>query len=164
MTANGVLPLSIPVIRKNHTIVKDVLIDYAENWQINHNRAIVSAYKNSAYFDHYFPYFEVFFSLKEKYLLDYNCKILDKIIDCLSLPCSYSLSDSFEKVGLSETDYRDKIHPKQSKNAFDPHFKAFEYYQVFSHKFGFAPNLSILDLLFNEGPLAQQNIKKSILE
>lgn len=164
MTANGVLPLSIPVIRKNHTIVKDVRIDFTENWQINHKRAIISAYKNSAYFEHYFPYFEEFFALKEKYLLDYNCKILNKFIDSFSFPINYVLSESFCSADINQIDYRDKIHPKQSKNAIDTHFKAFEYYQVFSHKFGFVPNLSIIDLLFNEGPLAQQNIKKSILE
>lgn len=164
MTANGVLPLSIPVIRKNHTIVKDIRIDFAENWQKNHKRAIVSAYKNSAYYDHYFPYFDSIFLNKEKYLLDLNCKILNKLFENLGFSVDFDLTEQYYSEDSYDFDYRDKIHPKIAKNAIDLNFRAVEYYQVFSNKYGFVENLSILDLLFNEGPLAIQTLRKSIVK
>ena len=47
-------------------------------------------------------------------------------------------------------DYRDAIRPKHPLP--DAEFEARPYYQVRAQRHGFLPNLSVLDLLFNEGP------------
>jgi hypothetical protein len=156
-SANGTLPLTVPVVKNLHTPVKDILIDYSENWQKNHFRSILSAYKNSAFYEFYFPEFEVFFTKKEKYLIDLNVKILDKLLESYGIVKKYDLTDSFIKEPNC-IDHRDKIHPKASKHILDADFVPIEYYQVFSDKFGFIPNLSSIDLLFNEGPMALQKI------
>ena len=73
-----------------------------------------------------------------------------------------SFTESFKKQYPSKLlDYREKIHPKKSFR--DPRFKNPEYTQVFSPKYGFIPNLSILDLLFNLGPESADYLRKSII-
>lgn len=60
MTANGIQTLTVPVIKVNgnHTLTKDIEVSYKESWQQVHLRCLESAYRKSAYFDYYFPYFE----------------------------------------------------------------------------------------------------------
>lgn len=52
--------------------------------------------------------------------------------------------------GSNFIDLRDAIRPKRPlpDSEFDPR----PYYQVRAARHGFLPNLSVLDLLFNEGP------------
>ncbi len=160
-TANGILNLSVPVARKNHTLTKDVTIDYSENWQIKHQRAIMSAYKNSAFYEYYTDEFQEFFSKKEKYLIDLNSKILERLLKILGIAKSTEYTSEFIS-NVSFEDFRDKIHPKESKKFVDNKFAAPNYYQVFSERYGFLENLSSLDLLFNEGPTAILKIQESI--
>jgi hypothetical protein len=49
-------------------------------------------------------------------------------------------------------DFREVIHAKHPQD--DPEFQPRSYWQVFQHRYGFQPNLSILDLLFCMGPEA----------
>ncbi len=161
-SANGPLPLTVPVVKNFRTPVKDIKIDYSEEWQKKQHRAILSAYKNSAFYDYYFPEFEEFFEKKEKFLIDLNMKILDVILDNFGIDKKYSLTNVFIKEPTC-VDFRDKIHPKASKNANDKSFKQAKYYQVFEDKHGFVGNLSVLDLLFNEGPVGLQVLEQSIV-
>ncbi|PLX06262.1 MAG: hypothetical protein C0596_17460 [Marinilabiliales bacterium] len=161
-SANGSLPLSIPVIKNNRTAVKDVQIDYIEDWQKAHYRAILSAYKNSAYYDFIYPDFENIFIKKEKFLIDLNNKILDLIFDSFGFEKNYQFTDDYIK-NPDCLDFRDKIHPKKSKNFNDSSFKQAKYYQVFEEKYGFIENLSVLDLLFNEGPIGLKILQESIV-
>ena len=162
LSANGVHALSVPVRKNKHTGVKDILIDYSENWQKNHSRAILSAYKNSPFYDYYIDEFEKLFLQKEKYLIDLNNKILRIVFSILEIPINYKHSSAYD-FETKSIDYRDVIHPKPSKNRLDPKFKPVEYIQVFSERSKFAENLSILDLIFNEGPLSLSNIEQSIV-
>ena len=160
-TANGLLPLSVPIVKNNKTKTKDILIDYSEQWQKKQSRAILSAYKNSAFYDYYYPEFEKFFIKKEKFLLDLNIKVLDVLLDCYDIKSNYSLTEEYI-VDTRNIDFRDKIHPKLSKNAIDKSFVPANYYQVFYEKNGFIANLSYIDLLFNEGPVDLQILRKCI--
>jgi hypothetical protein len=160
LAANGPLSLVVPVKKNNHCLTKDIQIDYSENWQKVHERTILSSYKNSPFYEYYIDYFVPFFSNKEKYLLDFNNKILETILNILSIKPNVSFSNEF--VDFGEYNYKDIIHPKLSKKKYDNEFCPEHYIQIFSEKYGFVENLSTLDLIFSEGPLSLSTIKKSI--
>jgi hypothetical protein len=146
--ANGKLDLSIPVKKfANHTPIKDIQISYDTPWQKLHWRSIVSAYNSSPYFMYYDYQLQDFFEKKSTFLLDYNMEIMEKIIGLLKLENKHQLSSTFKPYGEEKEDYRLEISPKNKVN------KSFKKYtQVFDQKFGFTEQLSILDLLFNQGP------------
>ena len=58
--------------------------------------------------------------------------------------------------------FREAIQPKKQKELPDQNFEAIPYTQVFDDKFGFTPNLSIIDLLFNCGSASYETILRSI--
>jgi len=158
MTANGVIPLTVPVAKANSkTLVKDLKIVYQTNWQKLHFKGIESAYKNSPYYEYYIDDFLPFFDKKETYLLDLNQAILEKTLDFLKLKTSVQLTADYIREGdAAYTDFRDAIHPKPSRRRPGADFPVSAYRQTFSDRFPFRPGLSILDLLFCCGPEAGQ--------
>jgi len=120
-----------------------------------HFKGIESAYKNSPYYDYYIDNFIRFFERKEKFLLDFNTKILKELMDNLQLQHPVKLTEDYYPVYDTHTDLRDVIHPKPSHRRMEDTFIAKPYHQTFAERFPFAPNLSILDLLFNTGPESQ---------
>lgn len=160
--ANGISNLSIPVNKSFRTYIKEIEIDYSEDWQKNHYRAILSAYKNSAFYDYYFDEFSNIFDKKERFLIDLNEKILQIIFKTLKISPAYVYSSEFVKPNDSITDFREIIHPKNHNLGFDKEFTPKQYMQVFGNRHGFTPNMSIIDLIFNEGPLATSIIRESI--
>jgi hypothetical protein len=162
-TANGLLSLTVPVVaaRIHKTPIKEVLIDYSENWQQKHINAIRSAYKNSPFYEFYCD--EIFDALckKQSILFDYNLSIINTLMTLIGFEKPISFTNTF----VHEPDYadfRNTISPKNKSSYLDTNFKHEKYYQVFENKNGFIPNLSVLDLIFNEGPLSYSIIKKSI--
>lgn len=147
MTANGIQTLTIPVIKTNgnHTLTKDIEISYKESWQQIHLRCLESAYRKSAYFDYYFPYFEKIYKQKFNTLVELNEFCLKTILKIMKVKKDYSYTTDFEKI-VDENDYRISLSKGTNKIEMKP------YYQVFADRHGFIPNLSIVDLLFNEGP------------
>lgn len=162
LSANGTLPLSVPVEKNYHTLAKDIKIDNTEMWQRNHTTAIMSAYKNSPFYDYYFYKFEPFFAKKETFLVDLNDKILRTVFSILKIEANYSFTDDYVADASNYADFRDSISPKASKNLPDASFVPQQYIQVFADRFDFVPNLSILDLIFNVGPESREVIEKSI--
>ncbi len=161
LSANGILPLSVPVQKNFHTLAKDIKIDYSELWQRNHSTAIMSAYKNSPFYEYYFYKFESFFTKKETFLVDLNEKILRTIFSILKVDVNFSFTDDFISDSSEYEDFRNSISPKLSKNLPDESFNPQPYIQVFADRFDFVPNLSILDLLFNAGPESRDIIVAS---
>ena len=153
MTANGIQTLTIPVIKTNgnHTLTKDIEISYKESWQQVHLRCLESAYRKSAYFDYYFPYFEKIYKQKFNTLIELNDFCLKTILKILKSKKEYSYTTDFDKI-TNEDDYRISLSKGTNKIEIKP------YYQVFADRHGFIPNLSIIDLLFNEGPNSIHNL------
>lgn len=154
--ANGPISLIVPVEkgREKKIQIRDLRIAFDEDWQRNHWRTIFSAYNSSPFFEYYANDLEPFFLKKFDFLFDFNQQITETILDILEIPASINLTEDFEKIPEGCLNLREKINPKAHQNAVDSHFTAQPYTQVFSEKFGFLPDLSILDLLFNEGPAA----------
>ena len=164
LTANGKLDLSIPIKNLSQKqIIKEVEISYQENWQINHWRAITSAYKNSPYFDFFEDEINYFYSKPFKFLMDYNLEQLNLIFKLLKLKKEIALTSAFEKEPTDHFDLRNSIHPKIEFNEdlYVEQLLKTPYYQTFETKFDFHPNLSILDMLFNKGLETQEYLKKN---
>lgn len=159
--ANGKLSLNIPVIhtQKQRKKYRDVKIFNEYKWQLNHWKSLESAYRTSPFFEFYADELEPLFKLKTNYLLDFNLKCFDIICDCLQLDLNISETTIYEKTPTDKLDLRELVNAKKEKP------RVLKYYtQVFADKHGFISNLSILDLLFNEGPnslnyLQNQNLK-----
>jgi len=162
---NGTIDLIVPVVKGRGTkiLIKDIEISYDTDWQRNHWRTLFSAYNTSPYFEYYADDLMPFFEKKFQFLFDYNLKIHETVSELLELENRIIATTDFEKVPVGTINYRERISPKE-KTPSDPHFQPALYTQVFSDKLGFAPNLSILDLLFNEGPNSYTLLEKSIIK
>ncbi|MFC2116826.1 WbqC family protein [Bacteroidota bacterium] len=162
--ANGILSLSIPVLKgaRNKSHVKDIRIDYNKNWRKLHWKGIESAYRHSPFFEYYMDDVQSFLGKKHSFLIALNLEIMDYLLEALDIPGKYSLSDGFMEAGKDQfIDCRETIHPKR-KFSEDPDFRTEVYSQVFSDRLGFQENLSVIDLLFNEGPNARTILEKCI--
>jgi hypothetical protein len=157
--ANGRLNLTVPVKRKvGKNKLKDVRVENDQKWKKLHWKSLESAYRTSPYFE----YFEhdlhsIYISKKHDFLLDFNMDIQDFILNCLSKDVTIIHSSSYVEYSKNYIDLRNKIHPKKPPSQF---YNVPSYTQVFQEKMNHFPNLSILDLLFNEGPMAFELLKK----
>jgi hypothetical protein len=149
--ANGKLDLTIPLQHSSErTITLEKKISYNDNWQHLHWMSICSAYRSSPYFEYFEQDFEKFYTNKYEFLFDFNLELLQLICNLLKMKTRFYFTEAFEKTTQEIDDLRIFFSPK---NDFldDKKFYSTNYYQVFSIKYGFIPNLSIIDLLFNEG-------------
>lgn len=153
LSSNGVMPLTIPIKKTTHkTTVINLEPDNTVNWQKQHWESLKTAYGSSPYFIHYAPYFEPIYSQPTTSVVEFEIALLKLIIKLLKQPLVINLSEVYITPNTL-TDYRNSITPKQQSVAY---FKP--YHQVFSSKFGFIPNLSIIDALFNIGPHCTEHI------
>ena len=163
-TQAGVQALTVPVelSDKPKTDMRDVRISAHGAWQHLHWQSLVSAYENSPFFEYYADDFRPFYERRFEFLIDFNDRLCETVCDLLGLEVSVSHTTEYADASqLGADDFRDAIHPKRSYDS-DTSFVARPYYQVFAARNGFRPNLSIVDLLFNEGPAALIVLKKSI--
>jgi len=162
LSANGKMSLFVPVVKgkDQKTKIKDVRIDYFTDWQKQHLKSIESAYNSSPFYEYIIDDILFVFKTKEPFLFDLNLKILDVIKSYLDIDRIPIISNEY--IEQSDFDYRNSIHPKSKMQKKDNDFFATKYYQTFNDKFDFIPNLSILDLLFNEGPRSRDIILESI--
>jgi hypothetical protein len=164
LSANGPLSLSLPIQKDIHPKIpiSQVKLDYDTNWPKIHWKALEAAYKRSAFFEFYMDDFYPFFHQQHEFLLQFNSAILKIILKRIGIGSKIVYSGSYTETHIEYKDYRNSIHPKQAKTLEDHEFKQASYNQVFLSKFGFVPKLSILDLLFNEGPNSLSILRNSI--
>lgn len=146
LTANGILRLSVPVVRPygNHTLTQDIGISYSEPWNIRHWRAITSAYNASPFFLYYRDGLEDVLLRRHERLVDLNGALTRLFVKWLKIECTVRHTDRFTPPERDLCDFRFQDPPDRPD--------APPYYQVFNTKFAFQRNLSIIDLLFNLGP------------
>lgn len=149
-TANGILDLFIPIQhgRKEHVAMKEVKISYDHDWQRLHWSSIQTAYRSSAYFEYYEDSFAPFYEKKHDYLFDFNLEQLQIVLRLLKIQREIKCTEFYQESYPEELDFRKSIHPKKPSVYTNPKV----YYQVFEDRTGFQPQVSIIDLLFNQGP------------
>ncbi len=147
--ANGKLDLNVPVVysQKNRQLYKDVEIFNIENWQQLHLKSLESAYSTSPFFEFYIDDLLPLFETKFTHIMSFNLQCIAAVFKCMQLPFTYTMTSVFE---LNSTDNLDARRLVNSRKEIAQDFQP--YAQVFDQKHGFLSNLSILDLLFNEGP------------
>ena len=143
LTANGPMDLRLPVVHGKdlyHTPVSEVELDYSTPWVAQTEYAIDSAYYSSPFFEYYRD--ELFSILNScpRTLWELNLLLIDFFCRKIGIAPRILPTERFEGVGR-------EIHPKRPSG-----YVGRPYWQVFKEKFGFVPNLSVMDLLFNEGP------------
>ena len=166
LSSNGILSLSIPIKRggtaNSHKVpISEIEIDYSKPWVHNHKIALLSGYKSSPFYDYYAPELFSIFDKKVTTLLELNnlltlrilelCGVVNNI-EFLTIEKGKKLGGANVEERKKELDLRSQIQPKFKGESFLKESKMEKpYWQLFA-KQGFIPNLSIVDLLFNEGP------------
>ena len=154
MTAGGVRTLTVPVIRDNHSRTEEVGIDYKERWNIIHLRTLAAAYSASPYYLYYKDDLEALLTKRYEKLMELNEAMLKWILRLLKADCRLQRTEDYQK--MYEEDFRNTFSPKHPY----PTEGMESYYQVFSDRLPFTPNLSIIDLLMNLGPEAKDYLKR----
>ena len=148
---NGLQMLNIPVkhSKEAHQKTRDIKIETDFNWQKQHFKSLEAAYRSSPFFEYFEDAIQPIFTKKHTFLLDLNLETIAIVSKCLGLTLNYTKTTEYFKEVTNFTDLRTLANGKKDVSKLD------SYTQVFGDKFGFLNNLSILDLLFNEGRYAK---------
>ena len=165
LTANGKMNLNIPVKRGgdsfSHNLpISEIEIDYSENWPVRHFRAMEAAYMSSPFFVYYKDEIKDILYGGEKLLFNFNLSLIKLLARFCGIKADIQFTNTFigdcsslASLGSEVMDLRNRIHPKSKEGSLMKEWrKEKPYWQVFSAKQGFVSGLSIVDLLFNEGP------------
>ena len=161
--ANGMLSLSVPVVKPDtlKCPTRDIRISDHGEWRHLHWNAIASAYGSSPFFEYYQDDIRPFFEKRYTFLLDFNEAIRQTLCELIGLEPHVEYTDQYAQPAPGEADLREAIHPKRNIAETIPSMHLKPYYQVFAPKYGFLPDLSILDLLMNMGPESILILKES---
>ena len=156
---NGVQLLNIPVKHavEKHQKYKDVRIENDFGWQKNHFKSLEAAYRTSPFFEYFEDDFRPLFEKKHEFLMDLNLEVFQLVNDSLGINIQPEKTTEFFHEAYDYSDFRHLVNGKKDNTQID------EYIQVFNEKHGFINNLSILDLLFNDGRYAVDYLKKQQL-
>lgn len=165
--ADGAQTLNYPVCHEDFgKPISQMRIDWKTDWLTRHERAIISAYRTSPYFEYYQDELFAILDSRPELMLDFNTQILKFFLRKTGIPADIRFTSEWEAVtieGHKVTDLREAIHPKRPNSILKDLGVEKPYWQVFSPKYGFIPGLSIMDLLFNEGPDSICYLKNSRL-
>ncbi len=156
LTSNGKMSLHVHTSKPygNHSTTDTILLSYSEPWNIQHWRAIQSAYSASPYFIYYSDKFRTILENRHATLLEINNSILKEILNILKIETEIEYTSEYKKTYNPENDYRTRFSPKRDKD--NTTYK--KYHQVFEDRLPFYPNLSVLDLIFNIGAESKKYI------
>ncbi len=157
LTAQGVAPLSVPVLRGNSrdkTPITAIEIDYTQKWQNTHWRTIQSAYGRAPFFEFYSDYIREVYERRHPYLFDLNINLLRLYLKFIKIEIKIELTQSYSAAPPADAlDLRNKLHPKIHPD----NLRVKPYTQVFGKQF--VSELSIIDLLFTQGPKSLSFLK-----
>ncbi|WP_281987090.1 WbqC family protein [Aquimarina aggregata] len=159
--ANGKLLLTVPIKHSGKEIrqhYKDIRIENDFEWQQLHWKSLETAYRTSPFFEYYEDELVSLFQKKKEFLLDFNYECMQILFDCLQLDISFSKTKSYHKNPENLIDKRQLVNARRENE-----YPLESYIQVFSEKYGFLSNLSILDLLFNEGTNALTYLEHQVI-
>ena len=158
---NGLQMLNIPIkhSKENRQKTKDIRIEPDFDWQKQHFKSLEAAYRSSPFFEFFEDDLRPIFEKKHEFLLDLNFEALQILIKCLRMKVDYGkTTEYFHEVDRNITnDFRPLVEGKKDTSEFE------KYTQVFDDKFGFINNLSVLDLLFNEGKYAMDYLREQTI-
>jgi hypothetical protein len=163
LTSQGIQELTVPLTGKSarmnghgKTVITDIKIDYSQKWLNNHWRSIVSAYNNAPFFEYYSDAFHNTLYKEHKFLYDLNLELLTICRGILKLSNGITETMAYEKIPSGgAVDLRNVVNAKKPAG-YEKYVRPVPYAQVFGHTF--AANMSIIDLIFCEGPNARQVI------
>jgi len=156
---NGMQLLNIPVkhSRQAHQKTRDIRLETAFDWQKQHFKSLEAAYRSSPFFEYFEDDLMPIFEKNYTYLMDLNLETMQLVSKCLGISFTYNETTEYFKETTELSDLRHLVNGKRDQSVFEP------YTQVFEEKHGYLNNLSILDLLFNEGRYAMDYLKKQQL-
>jgi len=156
---NGIQLLNVPIkhTKEAHQRTKDVKLETAFDWQKQHFKSLEAAYRTSPFFEYFEDAILPIFQKKHTFLMDLNLETMSIVSKCLRLEFDYDETIEYFHEVDNKKDFRNLINGKKDTSVFEP------YTQVFGEKHGYLNNLSILDLLFNEGRYALEYLKKQEL-
>ena len=153
-SANGLQLLNIPVkhLRNSHQMSKDIQLETEFDWQKQHFKSLEAAYRSSPFFEFFEDIIMPIFEKDYKFLMDVNLDTMNLVSKCIGIKTKFLQTEEYQKeTGL--VDFRYLAAGKKDQTEITP------YTQVFGEKYGFINNLSVLDLLFNEGRYSLEYLK-----
>lgn len=155
--AHGAESITVPVVHQNGTFslpIREIRVDYSTPWLERALRTLDSAYHSAPFYDHYRDSLFSILESRPSTLWDLDIRLTQWLASKLGLPVEWNVTETFELSPSKEKgeDFRYSLHPKKALPESINYISGRTYYQVFSHKHGFVPGLSAIDLLFGEGP------------
>ncbi len=153
LAADGPAYLNFPIVHEgSHELpITKIKVDYSTPWVLKTKRAIASAYESSAYFDYYKDELFSILGSRPETLFELDLLIIKYFLSKTGIAADIRLTETFQPLSGVE-DYREILHPKRPNTVLKDLGLEKPYFQVFARKYGFISDLSIMDLLFNEGP------------
>lgn len=159
--ANGKLALNLPIKHvggdTGRQLFKDVKVENHFDWQRLHWKSLETAYRTSPFFEYYEDDFRPIFEKNYTFLLDVNLDTIETVLACLQTNVHFDKTTSYQSDYQDIKDFRFLTSAKKEIPVTME-----EYHQIFSDKHGFLPNLSVLDLLFHEGPNAKSFLTENV--
>lgn len=157
VSSTGLLKLSVPLSkgRNQKNSLSQIKIAYEQDWRKQHLKAIKTCYSNSPFFDYYFQNFESLFSKKYENLFDLNFAIIEMTFKILKMDNEIKISENEELLNFPFCSKVDNMFHEQLEN------NVIKYSQVFENKLGFILNASVIDIIFNLGPLAKEKLSSN---
>lgn len=153
LAADGPAYLNFPIVHEgSHELpITKIKVDYSTPWVLKTKRAIASAYESSAYFDYYKDELFSILDSRPETLFELDMRIIRFFLSKTGIAADIRLTETFQPTSGVD-DYREILHPKRPNTVLKDLGLEKPYFQVFARKYGFTSDLSIMDLLFNEGP------------
>ena len=177
LTSSGPAWLTVPVLTTGlgQPQIKDVVIDNSRRWRWKHWASITNAYSPAPFFDQYALFFETLFAAEWAQLVPLLDATRTFLLEALGIGTEIKLSSDLHVPGskselilnlckasgattyLSGPFGRDYLDAAEfRKNDIDIEFHDYAHPTYVQRLPGFAPNLSIIDLLFNCGGSAKR--------